>query len=101
MDAAPLSLLYRGRLSSCNYACAYCPFAKHQDSRATLARDAADLARFVAWVAEQNRPLRLLFTPYGEALVRRHYRDALLRLAALPQVLQAAVQTNLSAPLSW
>ena len=96
-----LTLLYRGSLTSCNYTCGYCPFAKKRDTRATLARDAAELARFVAWAAAQARPLRVLFTPWGEAIVRRHYRDAMLALAALPHVAQVALQTNLSGPLAW
>lgn len=100
-ELPPLTLYYRGSLASCNYACSYCPFAKRRDSRASLARDAAEVARFVAWCAQQTRPLRVLFTPWGEALVRRHYRVAMLSLAALPQVHQVAVQTNLAGPLSW
>lgn len=96
-----LTLLYRGSLESCNYTCSYCPFAKRRDSRATLARDAAEVARFVAWAAGQSRPLRVLFTPWGEAIVRRHYREAMLALAALPHVSQVALQTNLAGPLAW
>ncbi len=97
----PLSLLYRGTLESCNYDCGYCPFAKRKDSRARLAKDAAEVARFVAWAGEQKRPLRILFTPWGEALVRRHYRAAVQALAAMPHVQQVSVQTNLATPLSW
>ncbi|NVE01777.1 STM4011 family radical SAM protein [Massilia sp. BJB1822] len=96
-----LSLLYRGTLSSCNYACAYCPFAKKRDSRAVLARDAREVRRFAGWVSAQSRPISVLFTPWGEALVRRHYRDAMQALAALPHVRQVALQTNLSGPLAW
>lgn len=96
-----LSLLYRGTLSSCNYACAYCPFAKKQDSAAVLARDARELARFTGWVTAQRRPISVLFTPWGEALVRRHYRRAMHTLAALPHVRQVGLQTNLSGPLGW
>ncbi len=96
-----LSLLYRGTLASCNYACGYCPFAKKRDSRATLARDAREVARFTSWVAAQHRNISVLFTPWGEALVRRHYRTAMQALAALPHVRQVALQTNLSAPLGW
>lgn len=96
-----LSLLYRGTLASCNYACAYCPFAKKRDSRAALARDAREVARFVHWVSEAQRPISVLFTPWGEALVRRHYRHAMAQLAALPHVRQVALQTNLSGPLKW
>ena len=96
-----LSFLYRGTLSSCNYACAYCPFAKKQDSRAVLARDAREVARFTDWVAQQSRAISVLFTPWGEALVRRHYRSAMQTLAALPHVKQVALQTNLAGPLNW
>jgi len=100
-QAPTLSLLYRGTLSSCNYACGYCPFAKKRDSRATLARDAREVARFTSWVAAQKRDISVLFTPWGEALVRRHYRTAMQTLAALPHVRQVALQTNLSGPLNW
>ena len=96
-----LSFLYRGTLSSCNYACAYCPFAKKQDSRALLARDAREVARFTDWLAQQSRAISVLFTPWGEALVRRHYRSAMQTLAALPHVKQVALQTNLAGPLNW
>ena len=100
-QAPTLSLLYRGTLSSCNYACSYCPFAKKRDSRATLARDAREVARFTSWVAAQKRDISVLFTPWGEALVRRHYRMAMQTLAAMPHVRQVALQTNLSGPLNW
>ena len=100
-QAPTLSLLYRGTLSSCNYSCGYCPFAKKRDSRATLTRDAREVARFTSWVAAQKRDISVLFTPWGEALVRRHYRTAMQTLAALPHVRQVALQTNLSGPLNW
>lgn len=96
-----LTLLWRGRLSSCNYACGYCPFAKRRDTRAALVQDAADLARFVAWAGAQRRALRVLFTPWGEALIRRHYRAAMVALAQMPHVDQVSIQTNLSGPLAW
>ncbi|MCC4588599.1 STM4011 family radical SAM protein [Xanthomonas sp. NCPPB 1067] len=96
-----LSLLYRGRLSSCNYSCDYCPFAKTYDSAAALRRDAQDLARFVAWARVQTRPLSILFTPWGEGLVRRHYREAMVQLSQLPQLRRVAIQTNLCVGLRW
>lgn len=101
--ALSLSLLYRGPLSSCNYACSYCPFAKRRESAIELAHDRAALARFLDWVAARYAEDRLgiLFTPWGEALTRRWYRDALIRLTNLPQVVRAAVQTNLSCGLAW
>ena len=96
-----LTVLYRGSLSSYNYSCGYCPFAKRRDSRSTLARDAAEVARFIEWAGGQTRPLRILFTPWGEAIVRRHYRHAMLALANMAHVTQVALQTNLAGPLSW
>ena len=102
MAPAHLDILYRGPLSSCNYACPYCPFAKRRDSRETLARDAAQLARFVAWIEGQTaRTLGILFTPWGEALIRPAYRAAMARLSRLPQVRRVAAQTNLSWPTGW
>src|SRR5581483_9795961 len=97
-----LSILYRGPLSSCNYACGYCPFAKHTESAAELAADRRALERFVGWVAGQAaHTLGILFTPWGEAPVRRSYQDALIRLTRLPHVRRAAIQTNLSCGLDW
>ncbi|MEP6861727.1 MAG: STM4011 family radical SAM protein [Deltaproteobacteria bacterium] len=98
-----LDILYRGPLASCNYGCEYCPFAKRKDDRETLARDEAAWRRFVAWLAA--RPVEdqfgVLVTPWGEALIRRWYRDGLGELSHLPQITRCAVQTNLSAPLDW
>ena len=91
-----LSILYRGSLLSCNYDCSYCPFAKSQDSRESLAKDAAELTRFVEWVKQQSRPIRILFTPWGEALIRRCYQDAIAELGAMEHVERVAIQTNLS-----
>lgn len=102
MTEDTLFLQYRGSLSSCNYDCPYCPFAKQRDTRATLAADAAALARFVDWVRNcRSHRLNLLFTPWGEALTRRHYREALVALSHLPHVERAAIQTNLSNSPDW
>ncbi len=98
---ANLSIYYRGALTSCNYACSYCPFAKARDTKATLARDAAALGRFVAWAARFPAELRVLFTPWGEALIRRAYRDAMVTLSHTANVARVAAQTNLSGPLGW
>ncbi|HSI84766.1 MAG: STM4011 family radical SAM protein [Candidatus Methylacidiphilales bacterium] len=97
-----LSILYRGPLSSCDYACGYCPFAKTRNTAAELADDAARLRRFVGWTAQRSEhSVGILFTPWGEALIRRHYRDALTELSWMPHVRRVAVQTNLSARLGW
>jgi MoaA/NifB/PqqE/SkfB family radical SAM enzyme len=97
-----LSILYRGPLSSCNYACGYCPFAKRAESAAELAHDRACLERFVGWVGGRTGDaIGVLFTPWGEALVRRWYQDALAALTRMPHVEKAAIQTNLSCRLDW
>jgi hypothetical protein len=98
-----LDILYRGPLASCNYGCEYCPFAKRKDDREALARDEAAWKRFVARVAARPATDRIgvLVTPWGEAIIRRWYRDGLTELSHLPQVTRCAVQTNLSAPLDW
>lgn len=92
----PLSILYRGSLLSCNYDCGYCPFAKAQDSRESLAKDAEELSRFVDWVSSQTRTINILFTPWGEAFIRRYYQEAIAALGEMPQVGRIAIQTNLS-----
>lgn len=101
MNEKPLTILWRGPLSGCNYNCHYCPFAKRTDSRATLAQDRAAVERFVRWVMARARPTAILFTPWGEALIRRQYQQAIARLSHAPQVTRVAIQTNLSARLGW
>ena len=96
-----LSILYRGPLSGCNYACGYCPFAKRTETADELAHDRTCLERFVGWVGGRAHPVGVLFTPWGEALVRRWYQDALAELTAMPHVWKAAIQTNLSCKLDW
>jgi MoaA/NifB/PqqE/SkfB family radical SAM enzyme len=101
--ALRLSILYRGPLSSCNYGCDYCPFAKRRETARELAEDRRALARFVDWVVDRppGDRIAILFTPWGEALNRRWYREALVRLSHRPVVERVAIQTNLSAPLDW
>jgi hypothetical protein len=97
-----LTILYRGPLSSCNYDCHYCPFAKRHETAAELKRDREALERFAAWVDVQStRRLAILFTPWGEALVRPWYQQALAALSRLPQIDKVAIQTNLSCQLDW
>ncbi len=91
-----INILYRGPLESCNYDCKYCPFAKKKNTREELRYDAACLEKFVAWVTQQNRDISILFTPWGEALIRRYYQTALVQLSRLVNVKKVAIQTNLS-----
>jgi MoaA/NifB/PqqE/SkfB family radical SAM enzyme len=98
------SILYRGPLSSCNYGCEYCPFAKHQEGPEELAADERALARFIAWVRKQGargHEISVLFTPWGEALIRRWYQEGMVELTGMPHVRKAAIQTNLSCRLDW
>ncbi|WP_042420909.1 STM4011 family radical SAM protein [Streptacidiphilus anmyonensis] len=97
-----MTILYRGPLASCDYDCPYCPFAKRRDSRAELTADREALERFAAWVGEQRETrLSLLFTPWGEGLVRSWYRRTLAELSLLPHVRRVAIQTNLSHRTDW
>jgi MoaA/NifB/PqqE/SkfB family radical SAM enzyme len=99
---AHYSILYRGPLSSCNYGCPYCPFAKRDESYAQLEGDRVALTRFCDWVAtNEDVELSVFFTPWGEALIRRWYQDAIVRLTQLPHVRKVAIQTNLSCRLDW
>ncbi|MDH6463815.1 MoaA/NifB/PqqE/SkfB family radical SAM enzyme [Micromonospora sp. A200] len=97
-----LAILYRGPLASCNYDCPYCPFAKRHDPPELLREDRAALARFTDWVAS-TRDLRLsvLFTPWGEGLTRRWYREAMMSLSHLPHVDRVVIQTNLATRVDW
>ncbi|MFF3006114.1 STM4011 family radical SAM protein [Kitasatospora sp. NPDC057940] len=99
-----LTLLYRGPLASCDYDCPYCPFAKRRDTPDQLRADRAALERFTGWAADRagsGDTLALLFTPWGEGLVRSWYRRALVELSRLPHVRRVAIQTNLSCRTDW
>jgi hypothetical protein len=82
----------------------YCPFAKRQENQRELADDREALERFVTWVGLQQshgHELSVFFTPWGEALIRRWYQQALVRLTRMPHVRKAAIQTNLTSSLEW
>ena len=97
-----LSVLYRGPLSGCNYSCQYCPFAKTKNTREELLDDTRKLNRFVGWVeSHQDIQFSILFTPWGEALIRKSYQQAIRRLSHLTNVSKVAIQTNLSCRLEW
>src|SRR4051794_13589452 len=98
-----LSILYRGPLSSCNYGCPYCPFAKHTESREEHLADAEALERFLGWVEMQqgSHTFSVFFTPWGEALIHPRYQRAFIRLTHMPHVEKVTIQTNLSCRLQW
>lgn len=97
----PFTILYRGPLASCNYSCTYCPLTKRRENAADHEKDRQALQRFVAWVAAQDFSIAVFFTPWGEALIHSHYRQALIDLSSMPHVTKVAIQTNLSGPLNW
>jgi len=95
-------VLYRGPLSSCNYGCDYCPFAKRDETHAQLEGDRQSLERFLTWIAGQSDcRFGVLSTPWGEALIRPWYQQALVALSHLPHIDRAVIQTNLSCGLNW
>ncbi|ASA19419.1 STM4011 family radical SAM protein [Paenibacillus donghaensis] len=97
-------LYYRGFLTSCNYDCPYCPFSKNRDSAARLQRDREGLETFVAWAAAQGKDghrLSIFFNPYGEGLIHRWYKQAMITLSRMEHVDKVAIQTNLSADLAF
>lgn len=99
-----LKIIYRGHLTDCNYSCEYCPFAKEKNSKEEQALDKHDLDRFVAWVEQNSRadyPIEVFITPYGEALVRKWYQEAVVRLSHLSHVTKVAAQTNLAWNTQW
>jgi hypothetical protein len=98
------SILYRGPLSSCNYGCEYCPFAKRSETFDQLEGDRLALSRFVDWCERSGgsgRELSVLFTPWGEALIRPWYQDAIARMTNLAHFKRVAIQTNISCHLKW
>ena len=97
-----LSILYRGPLSSCNYGCPYCPFAKHIETREEHERDEAALKRFINFIKQNDKiAFSIFFTPWGEALIHPRYQQAFVDLTNLSNVVKVAVQTNLSCKLDW
>ena len=97
-----MNILYRGPLSSCNYECSYCPFAKRQETTEELSHDRECLQRFLDWLKERSTRLHgIFFTPWGEALTRRWYRDAIVTISNWDHIERVAIQTNISVKLDW
>ncbi len=99
--SAHWSILYRGPLSSCNFGCHYCPFAKRRNTSAELRDDEDRLNRFIAWVEHRPERIGVLFTPWGEALIHPYYQQGLAKLSHFENVRRVSIQTNLSCRLDW
>lgn len=92
-------IYYRGKLDSCNYTCSYCPFGKksHLTATTNTEQDKQAWEHFITAIEQwKGEPLQLFIIPYGEALIHSYYREGMMRLAALPQVIGISCQTNLS-----
>lgn len=97
-----LTVLYRGALETCNYACGYCPFAKRKQTAEKKQQDIAGLANFINWITHHPQiKFTLFFTPWGEALVFKRYQQALASLVLLNNVDKIIIQTNLSSKLDF
>lgn len=96
-----LTILWRGHLSGCNYDCHYCPFGKTADTRENLEADRIALEKFTGWVSERDYDVSILFTPWGEGLIRNYYREAMRKLSHMTDVRTVAIQTNLSCSVEW
>jgi len=64
-----------------------------------LRQDAAEVARFVEWIEGTKKSVGIFFTPWGEAIIHNHYRQAMVNLSNMPQVQRVVMQTNLSCTL--
>ncbi len=100
--AVDLTILYRGCLASCNYACWYCPRPKKASTAEEIETDRIGLEKFVSWIKNrQDRRFSVFFTPWGEATVHHWYQRAVSGLSRETHLRRVAIQTNLSGDMSW
>ncbi|MGN9164849.1 STM4011 family radical SAM protein [Tissierellaceae bacterium HCP3S3_D8] len=92
------AITYRGSLKSCNYRCSYCPFSKYQQTLEEIQNDKRNLERFCNQLKNIRfkEPIRILFTPYGEALIHSYYQQSIIDLSKQNFVKRIGCQTNLS-----
>lgn len=90
---------YRGYLTSCNYACGYCPFSKRKMTEEQSRKDQEALDRFLCQMEAETENHALLIVPYGEALIHAYYWVAMARLSQIPTEEYVGCQTNLSFPV--
>lgn len=92
------NIYFRGLLSSCNYSCSYCCFAKKEPCKTELSKDKECLNKFCEFIdtTEFKNAVSIFFTPYGEGLIHDHYVEAIGKLAINPKCRYISFQTNLS-----
>jgi hydroxymethylpyrimidine pyrophosphatase-like HAD family hydrolase/MoaA/NifB/PqqE/SkfB family radical SAM enzyme len=92
------NICFRGFLSSCNYSCSYCSFAKSRLCETELMKDKECLNRFCNFIdsTEFRNEISVFLTPYGEGLIHQYYIDTIVRLALNPKCRVISCQTNLS-----
>lgn len=75
-----------------------------QETAQPLAKDRQGLETFVEWASLQGTAghrLSIFFNPYGEGLIHRWYKEAMVLLSNMEHVEKVAIQTNLSANLDF
>lgn len=75
-----------------------------QETAQPLAKDRQGLETFVEWASLQGTAghrLSIFFNPYGEGLIHRWYKEAMISLSNMEHVEKVAIQTNLSANLDF
>lgn len=92
------NIYFRGFLSSCNYTCSYCNFAKRKSSKMELLKDKECLNRFCVFfdTTEFRNAVSIFLTPYGEGLIHDYYVEAIGKLAKSRKCKYVSCQTNLS-----
>lgn len=90
---------YRGYLTSCNYACGYCPFSKRKMTEEQRRNDQEALEKFLCQMEGETEKHALLIVPYGEALIQEYYWVAMARFSQIPSEEYVGCQTNLSFPV--
>lgn len=92
----PKHIYYRGYSKSCNYRCSYCPFPKKALTLREMECDNKALSQFIEFVEKMEHEITIMFTPYGEALIKPYYQQGMGYLTTLPHVKAVGAQTNLS-----
>lgn len=90
---------YRGYLTSCNYACNYCPFSKRKMTESQREKDEKALWKFIEDMKQEKRKHAVQIVPYGEALVHEYYWRGLAALSQIATQEYTGCQTNLSFPV--